>query len=387
MFTNSPNMQLPIPSVGSELGPAYAFDINAALTLVDSHDHTPGHGVAITPAGMDINVDLTFGGNAATNLRAAIFSPETSVPENAALYVSGVDFYLNDGNGNVIRVTQSGSLVGTPGSITGLPSGTAGVNFSGGTYTFSKATNTPGDIQAGSILIGNNVANSKYMTINPPNAMAANFSINFPNLPLSTQILQLDASGNISAALTVDNLSLQISGNLLSIKNNGITNAMLQADSVQTVNILDANVTTPKIADNAVTAAKYQANITLTGAISGSMTGGQYLTLGTIATHGNGRGIRVTLISGNISHSGTATNNLVSVRMDTTTPSHIISDGTAAAPTNYFGSTAFIGQNGRYIQFVCYFPSVSAATHTIQLFNDNSGTWTANGVVALIEEL
>lgn len=227
MFITSPNMNLPIPSVGSELGPAYAFDVNAALTLVDFHDHTPGHGVAITPAGMDINVDLTFGGFAAINLRAAVFNPQTSVSENSAIYVNGVDFYLNDGNGNIIRLTQSGAIVGTPGSITGLPSGTAGVNFSGGTYTFSESTNTPGNIQCGSISLGNNTALSKYMTINPPNAMASNFSINFPTLPGSTQIMQLDSSGNISALLTVDNVTIQISSNLLSVKNDSIGTAQL----------------------------------------------------------------------------------------------------------------------------------------------------------------
>ena len=254
--TISPNMNLPIPSVGSELGPQYALDINAALTLVDQHDHTPGHGIAITPFGMNINTDLTFGGNAAINLRAAVFTPEASVSDIDALYVNGVDFYLNDGNGNTIRLTQSGAIVGTPGSITGLPSGTAGVNFSGGTYTFSEATNTPGNIQAGSISLGNNVALSKYMTLNPPNAMAANFSIQFPSLPGSTQILQLNASGNITAALTVDNASLQISSNLLSIKNNAITNAMLQSNIISASQMQTNSVATAAIQSNAVTRPK-----------------------------------------------------------------------------------------------------------------------------------
>ena len=34
-FTNSPNMNLPIPTVGGEPGPNYATDVNSSLTLVD----------------------------------------------------------------------------------------------------------------------------------------------------------------------------------------------------------------------------------------------------------------------------------------------------------------------------------------------------------------
>src|SRR4051812_17947618 len=117
--TTSPNMNLLIPTVGSEPGPEYAQDVNDSLTLIDQHDHTPGHGVQINPDGMDISSDLTFNNHNLTNARSIRFSPQGSPLALAAdlgcIYESGVDLYYNDGNGNQVRLTQSGSVAGTSG--------------------------------------------------------------------------------------------------------------------------------------------------------------------------------------------------------------------------------------------------------------------------------
>lgn len=193
-------MMLIIPGVGSEPGPTYAFDINASLTLLDQHSHAPGSGVQINPSGLNINTDLTFNGFSALSLASSVYTVQTSLSTLQAVYVKGVDLYYNDGNGNTIQLTASGSPAGGAGSITGLPSGTAGVAFGGGVYTFSASTNTPANIQVGSVLIGNNVALSKYLTLAPPNAMAANFTITLPTLPGAQSFMTIDNSGNIGAA-------------------------------------------------------------------------------------------------------------------------------------------------------------------------------------------
>jgi hypothetical protein len=69
----TPNMNLDLPTVSTTLGPAWATQLNEAIgvdgTGIDAHDHTSGKGVRIPPAGLDISGDLTFGDNAATNLR------------------------------------------------------------------------------------------------------------------------------------------------------------------------------------------------------------------------------------------------------------------------------------------------------------------------------
>lgn len=200
-FVLSPNMNLPIPGVGTEAGPQYAFDINSALTLIDQHNHTPGYGEQIPSAGLNINSALTFNNQQAIDLQATVFTPQSSVSTLNALYVSGIDLYFNDGNGDpAIQITKNGAVNATS---SGIVSGTASAGFVTGVLVVDSAPNTPADIQVGSVLLGNTVALSNFLTLSPPAAMASNFTITLPNLPASTSFLTIDTSGNVA-----DNVSL-----------------------------------------------------------------------------------------------------------------------------------------------------------------------------------
>ncbi len=199
----SPNMGLPVPTVGVDPGPDWATNYDACLSIIDGHDHAPGSGVQITPNGLDINSDLTFQNNNATNLRSARFYPQASPPSTASdlgcLYESGVDLWYNDGNGNQIRLTSGGSIVGTAGSITGLPSGTAGVSYSAGTYTFVSATNTPATLDIGPLVIGNATVGSDTVTIQPNTGISGSYSLFLPTaLPSSTSLVTLNSSGDLA---------------------------------------------------------------------------------------------------------------------------------------------------------------------------------------------
>jgi hypothetical protein len=99
-YTNSPNMSLPIPTVGLEPGPDYAIDINAALLLVDQHDHTSGNGVQITTQAININADLTLNSNALTYVKSITLVPDEATPAINMIYEDGVDLYFMDGDGN-----------------------------------------------------------------------------------------------------------------------------------------------------------------------------------------------------------------------------------------------------------------------------------------------
>jgi hypothetical protein len=115
--TTSPNMNLVVPIVGSEAGPQYATDINTSLGIIDSHNHSPGFGVQINTLGLNINSSLTFNGNFATSLAGLTLTPQSTLPIVNTIYESGVDLYYLDVVGNNVRITQAGSLAGTPGSI------------------------------------------------------------------------------------------------------------------------------------------------------------------------------------------------------------------------------------------------------------------------------
>ena len=235
------NMNLPIPIPGVDPGPDYALNIGAALTSIDGHNHTSGSGVQIPPAGLNINSALTFQNNQATNLQASVYSAQSSLAVLDAVYVSGVDLYFNDGNGNVIRITQAGSVTGSAGTITGLPSGTAGAAYNAvsGTFVFTSASLTPANLDGESIVLRNNVASSKGLTLSPPAAMAANFNLVLPSLPGTPQFMTLDTSGNMGTASNISAAQIAAAS---------ITGSQLANLTVGTAQIAALAVTRPKLA-------------------------------------------------------------------------------------------------------------------------------------------
>lgn len=206
-FNNSTNMSLPIPTVGTAPGPTWATLLDSCLTILDSHSHVAGSGVPITPAALNINADLAMNSQNLTAARSVRFTPQTSplalAPDLGCLYESGVDLYYNDGNGSQIRITQSGSVAGAAGTITGLPSGTASASYVAGTFVWQAATNTAANMDFGSAVMRNTSPNSTYsLTLSPPAALAVNYALTLPALPVSTRILSLTSSGIIATGAT-----------------------------------------------------------------------------------------------------------------------------------------------------------------------------------------
>jgi hypothetical protein len=277
-FTLSSNMNLPIPTVGEDPGPDYANNLNSSLTIIDGHNHSAGSGVPITPAGLNISSDLSFGGNNATSFRSVRFTAQGSALVGASdlgcLYESGIDLYYNDGNGNQIRITQGGSVTGATGTITGLPSGTASASFAASTFTFQSATLTAANVDGRNFILRNSGASSFGLTLSPPAAMGSDFSLVLPSLPVSQKIMTLDNSGNMSAPYVVDNSTIEVSSNTIQVKAGGIGTTQLADSSVTTGKIVAGSVTTAAIANAAVTVIKLGApNWNQSSVISSSTSG------------------------------------------------------------------------------------------------------------------
>lgn len=116
---------LPTPEV--TVGPDWASQLVAALELVDAHDHTTGKGVQITPAGLNINSDLTFASYSATNLKGAVFQNDSTSDSTAGrVYRVGSDLYYNNAAGVPIQLT-SGTAVNSASS--GAISATTPVSY------------------------------------------------------------------------------------------------------------------------------------------------------------------------------------------------------------------------------------------------------------------
>lgn len=311
---NSPNMGLPVPAVGVTTGPAYANDINSSLAIIDAHDHSPGNGVPITPAGLNINSDLTCSDHNLTNIRAARFFTQgaplaASGADLRELYVSGAELYYNDGAGNQVKITQSGSVTGSAGTISGLPSGTASAAFvaANGTFQFLQATSTPANMDAATYVLrypGSYPSpTGNFIALQAPSSLATGFSLTLPpTLPGTLGSWQTsDTSGNQSWT-TVDNSTLQYSSNVVSVKNAGITGTQLAAASVSASNIVSATITGTQVASNIALAGE---GVTLGGnpavvANFSPLTNGLSIVRGIVASGGTvaaGEGFNVNNIS------------------------------------------------------------------------------------------
>lgn len=267
----SANMSLPIPVVGTQTGPDYALNVDACFQIIDAHDHTSGNGVAITPDALNINAELPLNENNLTGAKTVRFVAQSSVdpitPNLGCLYVVGDDLYYNDEAGNAIRITQNGAVTGAAGTITGLPSGTASASYSAGPakFIFQSASNVGADLDFASAIIREKVANGKGVTLSAPTALAADYNLILPAaLPASQKFATIDNSGNIAAVWSVDNSTLEISSNLVQVKDAGITSNKLAAQTISVSSSCGAFSTSSAVSEADVT------NLSLSWTASGT---------------------------------------------------------------------------------------------------------------------
>jgi hypothetical protein len=132
------NMSLNEPSVGVTTGPDWATQVNENFETIDTHDHTSGKGVQLTPSALNINADLEFNQNSATELKNVIFdSSVTAATTSYSVYQSGGNLYWRNGSGTAVQITSGSGINTSGGSISGM-TGNAQVQFSNvnNSYTF-----------------------------------------------------------------------------------------------------------------------------------------------------------------------------------------------------------------------------------------------------------
>lgn len=114
------NMTLILPTVSATLGPLWATELNTALTLVDSHDHSTGKGVKITPSGLNINTDLSLQSNDLTLVRTVALNSQAatlSASDVRAVYSVLGDLYWNNGSGTAVQITSGASVQSSASTI------------------------------------------------------------------------------------------------------------------------------------------------------------------------------------------------------------------------------------------------------------------------------
>jgi hypothetical protein len=201
----TPNMMLPTPVPGQDPGPDYGANNNSCFNILDSHNHSAGSGVPITPLGININTPLQFNNNIASTIYGLSFSAPATSGATSFLYTApqsggGInDLFFNDGAGNVIPITKAGIVNAVASSI-------PGESYSGGTFTWKQGagSSTPANFDIGSIVIRpNTAATTNGITMSPPAAISSAYNLVLPALPASTLFVTLDSSGNLSTATSI----------------------------------------------------------------------------------------------------------------------------------------------------------------------------------------
>lgn len=180
----TPNLNLfkPEPSVTS--GPLWAQMINDIVNILDEHDHTSGKGKRITAGGININGDLDFKENDATNLRSARYQLGTSFlvasDDRGCVYVKDGNLHYNNAAGAAVQIT----------------SGTAVVSSITGAFTATTPGGYPYTVGAGDA--------QRILLVNTTSARTI-------NLPLATTAL-LFAIKDVSGQAWTNNISVVPSG-------------------------------------------------------------------------------------------------------------------------------------------------------------------------------
>lgn len=164
-------MGLNLPTVSVTLGPQWATQLNAALTTLDSHDHTPGNGVMITPLAMNINSDLNINSNNLNAINSTRFANNSATLATASdirsLYVVNGDLYYNNQGGAAVQITSGGGINSGSVLTNRLPTTSVNANktiLSSDTYTALLVDSTVGAIVI-TLPPANSVGNGRFYVI------------------------------------------------------------------------------------------------------------------------------------------------------------------------------------------------------------------------------
>ena len=260
----TPYMNMNLPNPSSTIGPQWATQLNTALGVVDAHNHTPGNGVQVPTAGLNINSDLNIKGNALFDAGSVMLADQgSSLPSTRRELVYGAagNLWFNDGSGNAIQITGSGGVLsgstcGGPGGCTIITpttfqtsggttectidnSGNISCNGSGtfgnGLSVTAGGATIVGPTNAAGITASGNVA-ANTLTIGGAAQLDGGINCVLHVVSSGSNVFTMDCSGNgtMTGGLTL--------GGQLNMGNNRITNlgsAVLGTDAVTLGQLLD----------------------------------------------------------------------------------------------------------------------------------------------------
>lgn len=209
-------MLIDLPALGGDEG-VWDDKINAALGLIDAHDHTTDKGTRVPSAGLNINANLSFGGFSLTSIGSVDFTAVAALASGTKrIFVSSSDneLYWRTNAGTNVKLT-SGSSINTSlvGGIVGDYSSVgAEVAYEDSTdsYTFKQQGTKPwARMRSGEVRIyETGTTETVYIGIATPAALGGTYTLTLPTaLPGSTSLLQVTSGGTVSFSNSIGALT------------------------------------------------------------------------------------------------------------------------------------------------------------------------------------
>lgn len=200
-----------MPAIGSSLGltlptvgdTSWGGPLNTILSsLITAVEGTVSSGAVL----VNSNFDLSSYSLTSVN-RVKFISQSATLSDTQTAYFYGGDLYITNSAGTAVQITSGGSVVAASGNI-GDSGGTYGalgieLDWNGTTYDFKDGASSYAPIRVDDVRM---VDGSYYAGIEATAGMTASYTLSLPvELPAATRILQVGATGAISASNTVAN--------------------------------------------------------------------------------------------------------------------------------------------------------------------------------------
>jgi hypothetical protein len=333
----TPNMLLLLPVPTVTLGPLWASEINAALTLVDSHDHTTGKGQRVPTNGININANLPFNDWHLNSVKSTRYNDNASAlidPNDVRnIYAVNGDLYYNNGTGTPIQITSGTSVLASSDGITRA--------YEQEVVGSSPLTIHPSD----TFSLLSVESNAAAITINLPSCAAVQagriYTIADVDGNAAVNNITIVPNGSDTINNVAANKVLSVNSQYIQMVSDG-TNNWISSDVVEvadntisTAKLQDLAVTTAKIDNLAVTAAKMAANsVATTNLINGAVTPQKRSALG--------QQISASCGSYSVSNSTTSFTNVTNLSVTITTTGRPVFVGLISDATDQGGQSGCI---------------------------------------------
>lgn len=110
-MATTPNMGMELPDVNGSLD-TWGTELNTGLGIFDAHNHSPGMGVPVPTAGLNIDTDLSVNEQDLTDVKALVLASQGSGVVSTATSLTVIDndlWYLN-GSATPVQITQGNSI-------------------------------------------------------------------------------------------------------------------------------------------------------------------------------------------------------------------------------------------------------------------------------------